>query len=47
MPGRKSRLLLGLVRCLGMMLVHGMMLDSLTLPVFIRAVPGPVQGVLG
>jgi len=47
MPGRKSRLLLGLMRCLGMGMVHGMMLVFLTLPVFIRAVLGPGLGGLG
>ena len=47
MPGRKSRLLLGLMRLLGMRMVHGMMLVFLTLPVFIRAVLGPGLGGLG
>jgi hypothetical protein len=47
MPGRKSRLLLGLMRSLGMRMVHGMMLVFLTLPVFIRAVLGPGLGGLG
>jgi hypothetical protein len=47
MPWRKSRLLLGLVRCLGVRMVHGMMLVFLTLPFFIRAVLGPGQGGLG
>ncbi len=46
-PGRKIRLHLGLMRCLGMRMVHGMMLVLLPVPVFIRAVLGPGLGGLG
>jgi hypothetical protein len=46
-PGRKSRLLLRLMCCLGMRMVHGVMLVFLTLPVFIRAILGPGLGGLG
>ncbi len=46
-PGRKSRLLLRLMRCLGMRMVHGVMLVFLTLPVFVRAILGPGLGGLG
>ncbi len=47
MPRRKSRLLLRLMRCLGMRMVHGVMLVFLTLPFFVRAVLGPGLGGLG
>lgn len=46
-PGRKIRLILGLMRCLGMRMVHGMMLVLLSVPVHIRAVLGPGLGGLG
>lgn len=46
-PGRKIRLHLGMMRGLGMRMVHGMMLVLFTVPFFIRAVLGPGLGGLG
>ncbi|MDD1707017.1 MAG: hypothetical protein LUO81_02330 [Methanoregulaceae archaeon] len=46
MPGRKIRLLLGMMRGLGLRMVHGMMLVLFTVPFFIRAVLGPGLGGL-
>lgn len=40
-PGRKSVLLLGMMRDLWMGMVHGMMLVLFTVPIFIRACLGP------
>jgi hypothetical protein len=37
-PGREIRLRLGMMRGLGMRMVHGMMLVLFTVPFFIRAV---------
>jgi len=46
-PGRKIRLRLGMMRRLGMRMVHRMMLVLFTVPFFIRAVLGPGLGGLG
>lgn len=40
-PGRKIVLLLGMMRELGMRMVHGMMLVFFTVPIVIRACVGP------
>jgi hypothetical protein len=45
-PVRKIRLHLGMMRGLGMRMVHGMMLVLFTVPFFIRAVLGPGLGGL-
>jgi hypothetical protein len=46
-PGRKIRLLPGVMRGMGMRMVHRMVLVLFTVPILIRAGLGPGQGGLG